>query len=373
MSNSYRDEQIAFVSGFSGTTVEEVFLVCAVLPLAVVLRGAWFTLGSAESPTTTSLHLGSFFMDFMCIVIPGFLSVTFTETCTTTLALCVCVIFILAVRAQLSLKACSTGPDQLLNDGRVDALNSRRKVFISDYRSTMMLLTCLAILAVDFTIFPRRFVKTESFGTSLMDVGVGSFVFSSAITAAGRLRNGGTSMVSLFFSSVKPILPLVVLGLLRLVTIKGTDYQEHVSEYGVHWNFYFTMASVSLAYALLALVPMPSAIMGLAIGGAYQYLLSSHGVATYILDAPRIDIISANKEGLWSCIGMFLLCRVFQVKSSSRLVTLCSCFFSSSCSVAIPSLSHTIRLFHCFGCMHCFVILSLHRICGYILPWFGSR
>lgn len=43
-----------------------------------------------------------------------------------------------------------------------------RKAFVTSFRAGMMIQTMIAILGVDFSPFPRRFVKTERFGTSLV-------------------------------------------------------------------------------------------------------------------------------------------------------------------------------------------------------------
>ena len=43
-------------------------------------------------------------------------------------------------------------------------------------------------------------------------------------------------------------------GAARLCSAKTLDYQEHASEYGVHWNFFLTVAAVSM---LMTLLPIP--------------------------------------------------------------------------------------------------------------------
>lgn len=46
--------------------------------------------------------------------------------------------------------------------------------------------------------------------------------------------------------TIRSAIPLLVLGCARLVATRGVEYQEHVSEYGVHWNFFFTLAIVKV-------------------------------------------------------------------------------------------------------------------------------
>uniref|UniRef100_A0A2P2KQ36 GPI-anchored wall transfer protein 1 n=1 Tax=Rhizophora mucronata TaxID=61149 RepID=A0A2P2KQ36_RHIMU len=163
----------------------------------------------------------------------------------------------------------------------------------------MMLVTCLCILAVDFRIFPRRYAKTETYGTSLMDLGVGSFIMANSLVSR---QARGVSLVNLkntFLSTG----PLLLLGFGRLVSTRSVDYQVHSAEYGVHWNFFFTLAAVSIITSVINVPPCYSGTLGLAILTGYQYWLS-HGLNAYLLSDKRgTDILSKNKEGLFSILG----------------------------------------------------------------------
>lgn len=61
---------------------------------------------------------------------------------------------------------------------------------MTTYRASLLLLTCIAILAVDFNALPRRLAKAETFGTGLMDTGVGAIVVASGL-ASGFSRAAG--------------------------------------------------------------------------------------------------------------------------------------------------------------------------------------
>lgn len=167
-----------------------------------------------------------------------------------------------------------------------------------------MMLTCVAILAVDFEAFPRSSAKTEEFGFSLMDLGAGSAVFSSGLVS----RYAMAKPLGPFRRTAQQALPMLALWLGRLVTVKAVDYQEHVSEYGVHWNLFATMACVWLLVGaarscLPRRVPLlPALLLGLA---AYQaVLVRVPGATEWMLGADRrAGLVAANREGLCGVLG----------------------------------------------------------------------
>ena len=100
--------------------------------------------------------------------------------------------------------------------------------------------------------------------------------------------------------------PLLVLGFLRLLTLKGSGYQEHVSEYGVHWNFFFTLTAVTLLSSLLQMGGLSverCGLLGALLMVGHQTALSRLGLTGFVLHGERRSWVEQNREGLVSVIG----------------------------------------------------------------------
>lgn len=86
--------------------------------------------------------------------------------------------------------------------------------------------------------------------------------------------------------------------------------QEHHSEYGVHWNFFFTLAAVACLMAVLPLTGRRAAAVAVVLMAAYQWLLLLPGWTAWLAsdERDRSSLFDSNKEGLMSLFGYAALC-----------------------------------------------------------------
>ncbi|KAI3396730.1 hypothetical protein diail_11757 [Diaporthe ilicicola] len=318
MSNStatYKQLKEDFVSNLTGGPVSEIAAVTAVLPVGALV---WSVLQHRQSFFRPYTIVG-FIVDYFLNV--GAILLAITLYSDTPILLIVLLLApaglvyafppnLVARRKKPKISPAAQVSKTKGSAAGLDVLST--KPFLTVFRGSMMVITCLAILAVDFRIFPRRFGKVETWGTSLMDIGVGAFVFSAGVVAARpvlkeRAEGGrGSTLSRRLIYSMRHSLPLLVLGVIRLLSVKGLDYAEHVTEYGVHWNFFFTLGFlppfVAVFQSALKIVPSYAAL-ALILGVSYQILLESTGLKAYILTAPRVDLLSMNREGIFSFFG----------------------------------------------------------------------
>ncbi|CZR54991.1 probable GPI-anchored wall transfer protein 1 [Phialocephala subalpina] len=303
---SYKALKEDFVSNLTGGDISEINYVTAVAPAAVVL---WSALQSRQNFFRPYTPI-AFAVDFLLNI--GAILLATTLYANTPILLSILLIAPVAIIYSLpkppTPKKAKVPPKQT-KDEAPNPLP--KKPFLTTYRGAMLVVTCLAILAVDFRIFPRRFAKVENWGTSLMDVGVGSFVFSAGLVAARpilkeQLAGKTTPLGTRLYQSIRHSIPLLVLGFIRLYSVKGLDYAEHVTEYGVHWNFFFTLGFLPPFVALFqsAFQFIPSyAGLAILLGAAYQIALEFTPLKAFVLIGPRTNLFNKNREGIFSFIG----------------------------------------------------------------------
>ncbi|XP_026726700.1 phosphatidylinositol-glycan biosynthesis class W protein-like [Trichoplusia ni] len=181
-----------------------------------------------------------------------------------------------------------------------NVFHNDRLALISCLRGLTYLITGLCILAVDSQDFPRYLAKTERFGYSLMDTGVGLFVIVSGLVHKDLRKERLRKIVT---GNVKVILILTILGVGRFVSVKQLDYQEHVTEYGVHWNFFFTIAVCKIISTILLYFSDHTLLLCIVTSLFHEFTLF-FGLQNWVFgDSPRDSLISANREGISSSLG----------------------------------------------------------------------
>ena len=154
-----------------------------------------------------------------------------------------------------------------------------------------------------------------------MDVGVGSVMFSAGLTQRKirdlvllppdkrKKSNICKDLLSLFYASF--FIFLLAFG--RFLLHRKLDYhvslkrlnslQGHVTEYGVHWNFYATVYVVNVVLVIIQDYFQYSLPFSLAIMIVYEFTLLTLGLKQFVFYGPRNDFLSANREGVASSFG----------------------------------------------------------------------
>ncbi|KAF9483265.1 hypothetical protein BDN70DRAFT_873954 [Pholiota conissans] len=310
MTDGYKEAKESFVSGMTGSSIGHINMLCSVPLVAVALYAA------IRTRITPARSIG-FVLSWTLLVLPMLLAMTVGAEKPAYLIAGLGLALLIVLRkprAEAGTPLPSNVPlsPSTPRHATVPKPQTRRispLPALTTYRAHMMMMTVLAILAVDFPVFPRLLAKCETYGVSMMDLGVGSFVFSQGIVSAIPLIRDPTYITAPMFpklvSVTKKSLPVIALGIIRVLLVKGTEYPEHVTEYGVHWNFFITLALLPILQVLLhpLIRVLPASAVGFLVALAQQAALSQFNLRDYVLTAPRTSLISANKEGLVSLTG----------------------------------------------------------------------
>lgn len=235
----------------------------------------------------------------------------------------------------------------------------------------------------DYSFWVKRFGKNDFYGISLMDIGIGCFLYNAAFISPiiNSKRN------------FKDSLFLLVLGFIRLAVVTVCKLEVNPREYGYHLNFYFVLAIVKLMFQVIN--SQYNLYVGALLLLIYECFLSFY--RSNILNDERIGFLMENKEGLSSLVpflGVFLIINhigrliidrkndyQFKIRTLNIVctgATLLYILYNAyehpsrrlsnlgyiSCFVALQTVTFALSLFFCRYFSYCLNYLELVKFCS---------
>ena len=214
---------------------------------------------------------------------------------------------------------------------------------MSELKTLTLVATVISIFAVDFHDYPRRFCKTHMLGISLMDIGTGALMFISGLTSRHFIHQEKGALQRVWMN-IRAMPFLFLIAFAGVLTRWLANHPEVVTEYGVHWNFFWTVCFITMFSSFIQNF-RHALINGMIMIVAYQIFLY-YGATDFVFYAPRTNFVSKNKEGFFGCLGycctyllgMGLSAHIFkrdkielgQVINSRRVVIIKNLVFSLS-------------------------------------------
>ncbi|KAM3718943.1 GPI-anchored wall transfer protein [Dirofilaria immitis] len=294
----------------NGTTQAEILLIQTVGPITILLRNiaipGIFHIFLCNFQTSIWL---TFVLDVLLVVLPIILILTllsdYIPLVLLTEVIMLLIFAIILICDHCFIKRRKRTYCDLFNQINDDHYSPTK--FITYMRMYGFIATAIAILAVDFDVFPNRFAKTSTFGRSLMDLGTATFVYCFAVVDVfrhypGRVKNPIQKQRYCFLKASSSIV-LIALGITRTVLLNYMNYHYQINEYGVHWNFFITLGMLRLIVDFLG--RRYHSLLGIVIAITYQYFLTKQNLQEYLISSKteRKDFISKNREGIFSLYG----------------------------------------------------------------------
>lgn len=295
---AYKEFHESFMANNNGTSIASVFL--TIIPTCFTTFLATNLIVLLQPLDTIAI----FIIEFVFIVFTTILNVTVINYRVQIIAILLFVVVITLMIMQLRPR---------MHYLPFVQIPCQRPEYLNVLRANINLITAICILAVDFNCFPRQLAKTETFGTGLMDAGVGLFVYGNGLVAPELYQTGSSLPCEKLMKIVWSCVPLFLLGAVRFVAINELDYQQHVSEYGVHWNFFITLALTKLigSFCIACVSQLRDLKFVAVILILIHEFILDNGGTQYVNDpenkVQRTDFLSSNREGIYSLLGYISL------------------------------------------------------------------
>jgi hypothetical protein len=297
----HHDVHSSFIKNSAGDSALNVMALLAHIPLLMMLASSVIASSSITKKASVML------LEFGLVMMPLLLLMTYFAD--------VAVQSLLVLSLSVALLVVMGSRSDHRDADNTHISQEHTHCFLDWFKGAVSLMTCLAILAVDFQVFPRRSAKSDTFGLSLMDMGGSFCVISSALTSKwsreSQLSDG--SMENRRKRRTRFALKnwfCLLLGVTRFISVKILDYPEIVDEYGVHWNFFITLAGVWALSDMIHMVTNSAAVLSIiacCILLCYQWLLSTTDLSDFIFFAERdTSLFAANREGVISLLACYL-------------------------------------------------------------------
>ena len=153
------------------------------------------------------------------------------------------------------------------------------------FKSITQILVIICIFACDFNNFPMFYRKTENYGYSLMDLGIGMHLIYTGLSVYSKDK----------ILNFKNAIKLIFMGVFRLILLKSINYNVIITEYGRYFNFYIISGVSILVYCTI-----PQALrLFAAFLFLFMHFFNIFLFKDELFSVFRDDIISDNKEGLF--------------------------------------------------------------------------